>query len=460
MKVLIQKFGGTSVATEEARQRAVSKVIRAVQAGWNVVVVVSAIGRAGAPYATDTLIKTLNDVDPSVPPAPRELDLLMACGEIISTVILAHTLRVSGIETIALTGPQAGIRTDYQFGNARILSIEPRYIVEMLQQQKVVLVAGFQGGTERGAITTLGRGGSDTTAAALGAALKPHCSHVEVEIYTDVTGVKTADPRHVPLARTLVKATYEEVSEMAHQGAKVVHPRAAEIAGIHGVPLWVKNTFDDEQGTLITSESPTQGGQARFTGVTHTGKLVYLRFPLTADSSERDRAQVEVEVYRLLEREKIAVHLTSASDTDFAFAVERTHMPRLRELLDGLVLPIQLGVVRRQPPFGTIYLLGIGSQGRGFTAQGGLLEAARSFVAVRHIHTEVIENCTMVSVIASGLENIPGVVLRTLNALDQAEIPVFQTADSRHSISALIPEADAQRATRVLHDEFGLGDQP
>ncbi|WP_309711014.1 aspartate kinase [Armatimonas sp.] len=455
MRILVQKFGGTSVATDEARQKAASKIIRAVQAGWQVVVVVSAIGRAGAPYATDTLIQTLRDVDPAVPPAPRELDMMMACGEIISTVVLAHALRAAGLDSIALTGLQAGILTNYQFGNARILSINPSYIVEMLGQGKVVLVAGFQGGTERGAITTLGRGGSDTTAAALGAALKPHAETVEVEIYTDVNGVKTADPRHVPAARTLPSATYDEVAEMAHQGAKVVHPRAAEIAGIHGVPLWVKNTFDEEQGTLITADSG--GGQARFTGVTHTGKLVYLRFPLPLESPEADRARVEVEVYRLLEREKIAVQLTSASDTDFAFAVERTHLPRLKELLDGLVLPVQLGVVRRQPPFGTIYLLGIGSKGKGFAAQKGLLEGARAYIALGHVQADVIENCTMVSVIASGLEDIPGVVLRTLGTLNALGIPVFQMADSRHSISALIPEADAQKATRALHEEFGLG---
>ncbi|MCX6368688.1 MAG: aspartate kinase [Armatimonadetes bacterium] len=455
MRILVQKFGGTSVATDEARQKAASKIIRAVQAGWQVVVVVSAIGRAGAPYATDTLIQTLRDVDPAVPPAPRELDMMMACGEIISTVVLAHALRAAGLDSIALTGLQAGILTNYQFGNARILSINPAYIVEMLGQGKVVLVAGFQGGTERGAITTLGRGGSDTTAAALGAALKPHAETVEVEIYTDVNGVKTADPRHVPAARTLPRATYDEVAEMAHQGAKVVHPRAAEIAGIHGVPLWVKNTFDEEQGTLITADSG--GGQARFTGVTHTGKLVYLRFPLPLDSPEADRARVEVEVYRLLEREKIAVQLTSASDTDFAFAVERTHLPRLKELLDGLVLPVQLGVVRRQPPFGTIYLLGVGPKGKGFTAQKGLLEGARAYIALGHVQADVIENCTMVSVIASGLEDIPGVVLRILGTLNALGIPVFQMADSRHSISALIPEADAQKATRALHEEFGLG---
>jgi aspartate kinase len=455
MKILVQKFGGTSVATDEARQKAATKVIRAVQAGWHVVVVVSAIGRAGAPYATDTLIQTLRDVDPGVQPAARELDMMMACGEIISTVVLAHTLRAAGLDTIALTGLQAGILTNYQFGNARILDIDPRYMVEMLGQGKVVLVAGFQGGTERGAITTLGRGGSDTTAAALGAALKPHAEQIEVEIYTDVNGVKTADPRHVPGACTLTRATYDEVAEMAHQGAKVVHPRAAEIAGIHGVPLWVKNTFDDEQGTLITSDSGD--GQARFTGVTHTGKLVYLRFPLPLESPEADRARVEVEVYRLLEREKIAVHLTSASDTDFAFAVERTHLPRLKELLDGLVLPVQLGVVRRQPPFGTIYLLGIGSKGKGFVAQSGLLEGARAYIALGHVQAEVIENCTMVSVIASGLEDIPGVVLRTLGTLNAQGVPVYQMADSRHSISALIPEADAQKATRALHEEFRLG---
>src|SRR6476646_10500102 len=137
MRILVQKFGGTSVDSDEHRQMAAGKVVRAIQAGWHVVVVVSAIGREGAPYATDTLVGTLKDVDPAIPPAPREMDLMMACGEIISTVVLAQTLRVRGLDTVALTGGQAGIVTDYDFGNARILSIDPSYIVRMLEADKI-----------------------------------------------------------------------------------------------------------------------------------------------------------------------------------------------------------------------------------------------------------------------------------------------------------------------------------
>lgn len=454
MKFLVQKFGGTSVASDEARQLAAGKVIRAIQAGWHVVVVVSAIGRAGAPYATDTLVSTLKSVDPSVAPAPRELDMMMACGEIISTVVLAQTLHARGLDTVALMGGQAGILTDYEFGNARILSIDPTYIVKMLQAGKVVLVAGFQGVTEYGAVTTLGRGGSDTTASALGAALKAHADEVVVEIYTDVEGVKTADPRMVPGARTLPQATYAEVAEMAHQGAKVVHPRAAEIADQYRIPLWVKSTFDDSPGTLITAEEDA-AASPRITGVTHTGKIVYLRFTLPESASDDERGRIELEIYRILEREAISIHLTSTGGHTFSFAIAREHLARLRELIDGLVLPIDLGV-RRQPPFGKVYLLGLGTQSRAYQAQRTLLEKASAFVEVHTVEAEVLENCTMVSVIASGLTGLSGMVARILETLDHSGIPVYQTADSRYSISALIPEADVQRATRALHDEFAL----
>lgn len=454
MKIVVQKYGGTSVATDEARQAVVAKVLRALQNDWKVVVVVSAIGRAGAPYATDTLLEMLRAVDPAIPPAPRETDLLVACGEFISTVVLAQTLHARGLDTIALTGGQAGILTDYEFGNARILSIDPTYPLKMLEAGKVVLVAGFQGATELGAITTLGRGGSDTTAAALGAALKPYARQIEVEIYTDVDGVKTADPRLVPGARTLERAAYHEVAEMAHQGAKVVHPRAAEIADIHAVPLWVKSTFEDSPGTLITADGDTQVG-LRVTGVTHTGKLLYLRFPLSREL-DSDRALVEQAVYRILQREGIAIHLTDTNPGSFSFAVAREHLGRLRDLLDGLAVPIDLGL-RRQPPFGRIYLLGIGASGRGFTAQSDLLENASRFVQVIPSQAQITENCTMVSVIASGFEGLPGIMARMLTALDQARVPVYQTADSTYSLSALVPESDVARAIRALHDEFGLG---
>lgn len=455
MKILVQKFGGTSVDSEEHRRKAAGKVVRAAQAGWNVVVVVSAIGRAGAPYATDTLVSSLKAVDPSVPPAPREMDLMMACGEIISTVTLAQTLRTLGYDTIALTGGQAGIHTDYEFGNARILSIDPSYALRMLEAGKIVLVAGFQGVTTYGAITTLGRGGSDTTASALGAALKPYADEVAVEIYTDVDGVKTADPRLVPQARTLAAATYEEVSEMAHQGAKVVHPRAAEIANQYQIPLWVKSTFEDSPGTLIASGADMgEAIRSRVTGVTHTGKIVYIRFEVPS-GDEEDKAQIELEIYRILQKEDIAIYLTSTGGNAFSFAVAREHLPRLRDLLDGLVIPVDLSM-RRKPPFGRLYLLGLGGGQKSFRAQRDLLHHTAHMVEVHEMAAEVTENCTMVSVIASRFKGVPGVMACILETLAGAGVPVFQTADSAYSISVLVPETDTQKATQALHDVFDL----
>ncbi|MFM7321804.1 MAG: aspartate kinase [Armatimonadota bacterium] len=457
MKILVQKYGGTSVAGDEARGQVADKVERALRAGWSVVVVVSAIGRAGAPYATDTLLQMLRGVDPSVAPAARESDLLVACGEIISTVVLAQTLHARGIPSIALTGGQAGILTDYEFGNARILSIDPDYVVRMLDAGKVVLVAGFQGVTEFGAITTLGRGGSDTTAAALGAALQPHGTATEVEIYTDVDGVKTADPRIVPGARTLQRAAYHEVAEMAHQGAKVVHPRAAEIAAEHRIPLWVKSTFDDNPGTLITADPGDEDGM-RVTGVTHTGRLVHVRFPLDPEL-DPDRPFLEQAVYRVLQRAGIAIHLADTHPGSFSFAIGREHLGALRDHLDGLAVPVDLGV-RRQPPFGRIHLLGIGTGGRGFASQSELLARAGGFVHIVPCQARLTENTTVVSVIASGFEGLPGIMARMLVALDHAGVPVHQTADSTYSLSALVPETDAPRAIRALHEEFGLGGEP
>jgi aspartate kinase len=461
MKILVQKFGGTSVDSDEHRAMAAGKIVRAVQAGWSVVVVVSAIGRVGAPYATDTLVRTLKDVDPNVSPALREMDLLMACGEIISTVVLAQTLRVRGFETIALTGGQAGILTDYEFGNARILSIDPSYMVRMLEAGKIVLVAGFQGVTTYGAITTLGRGGSDTTASALGAALKPHADEVVVEIYTDVDGVKTADPRLVPDARRLNLATYEEVAEMAHMGAKVVHPRAAEIAHQYRIPLWVKSTFADAPGTRITTseelDATDEALKMRVTGITHTGKIVYLRFDLPDSGDEEqvysDKAQIELALYKMLQAEDIPLYLNSTDGNAFSFAIAREHLPRLRGLLDGLVIPVAFGA-HVGGKRGRVYLLGLGPRDRGFTAQRTMLQRVSPYIKVCEILADVTENCTVVSVIAARFRGVPGVMALVLQTLTQIGIPVYQTADSELSISVLVPEADVPRATRALHDVF------
>ena len=275
MRVIVQKFGGTSIATPDGRAKVSEKIKEALEQGCKVLAVVSAMGRAGDPYATDTLISLAREISKQV--TPRELDLLMACGENIATVVMVQTLKANGIEASAFTGGQAGILTDHQFNNARIVEIKPDNLHQCLAEDRVAVVAGFQGVTTDGEVTTLGRGGSDTTASALGVALNAEV----IEIFTDVDGIMTADPRLVPQAKPLTTMTYNEVCEMAHLGAKVVHPRAVEIAMEGRIPLRIRSTFSDAPGTLITDGNSI--GKIEIKG----GKVVTgLRAPVGNGSGE------------------------------------------------------------------------------------------------------------------------------------------------------------------------------
>jgi len=454
MKIIVQKFGGTSVDRTESRALAARKVIQAREAGFSPVVVVSAIGRAGAPYATDTLVNVLRDIDPQVPPAPREMDMMMACGEIISTVVFAHTLQTLGSKAIALSGGQAGIITDDVFGNARILEIRANYIHELLAEGYIPVVCGFQGttntssDTEHGAITTLGRGGSDTTASALGVALNA-CA---VEIYTDVDGVKTADPDLVPKARTLSLCSYEEVAEIAHQGAKVVHPRAAEIAMDHNIPLWVKSTFSDAAGTRITGGSSSDAESKRLTGITHTGKLVYIRLEI---ANAEHKPQVEREVYRMMARAGINIFLVTFSPTSLSFCVPRTRYPVARDLLDGMVVPVQNAEADASGKPLTYYIFKF-SEGLdlAYSVQRPLLKTVERFADIVDVPATVIESCTMVSVIAAGHRRVSGIMATIFETLTGAGIAIYQTADSEMSVSCLIPESEVDRAVQLLHASF------
>jgi aspartate kinase len=454
MKILVQKFGGTSVDRPEHRALAARKVIQAREAGFHPVVVVSAIGRAGAPYATDTLVKVLQDIDPQVPPAPREMDMMMACGEIISTVVFAHTLQTFGYKAIALSGGQAGIITDTVFGNARILEIRPQYIHRLLEQGYIPVVCGFQGITEpsdeyeHGAITTLGRGGSDTTASALGVALNA----TAVEIFTDVDGVKTADPDLVPNARTLDICTYEEVAEIAHQGAKVVHPRAAEIAMDHNIPLWVKSTFSDAPGTRITGTYSPDAVRRRLTGITHTGKLVYIRLEI---ENSVHKSHVEREVYRMMARAGVNIFLVTFSPTALSFIVSRTLYPIARDLLDGMVVPVEYDTPDSEGKFSSYYIFKF-SEGLdlAYSVQRPLLKSVEKHVHIVDVPASVVESCTIVSVIAAQHRRVPGIMARIYETLTNAGIAIYQTADSEMSISCLIPESEVDRAVRLLHEKL------
>jgi aspartate kinase len=405
--IVVQKFGGKSVGTAEARRLAAERVREAFDAGLRPVVVVSAIGRRGEPYATDTLLSELEAVDPNTDPAPRERDLLMACGEIISTVIMAQTLKAIGLRAVALTGGQAGITTDPRYGDAQILDIDPTCIRHLLLESgnvDVVVVAGFQGVTEDGAITTLGRGGSDTTASALGAAL----SAEKVEIYTHVDGVMTADPEMVPDARTLPMVTYEEVANMAHQGAKVIHPRAAEIAMLHQIPLWVKSSFVRAPGTRIAPLAELQPQVRRpVTGVANTSRLVYFTLSLPDPAV---RAAVEHRVYRAVGEAGINFYLNSVGPDTSSFLVDQAFSAKTETIL------AELGVAYERTP-----------------------------------------ECEMVSVVALHMWDEPGLLQRIAQSLFDAGIPMLQMADSEGTVSCLVSMASAGRAAKALHDEFGLG---
>ncbi|MCG0278611.1 MAG: aspartate kinase [Thermanaeromonas sp.] len=399
MKVLVQKFGGSSVARAEDRRLVVRHILRAREKGYQVVVVVSAMGRRGAPYATDTLLDLVAGQDVS----PRDRDLLLSCGEIIASVVLAGALREVGVPVICLTGAQAGIITDSNFGDARILRVEPQRVLQELDNGRVVVVAGFQGTTENGEITTLGRGGSDTTAAALGVALGAEA----IEIFTDVDGLKTADPRIVSDARTIETVTYNELCQLAYEGAKVIHPRAVEIAREKNIPLRIRSTFSDSPGTLVLPWRPEASSVAIscdriVTGITNVAGLTQLRVQLDTESAAR-------EVFSALAEANISVDFINLFPKEAIFTVSNSVAER------------------------AIFLL----ENRGYKVY------ARP-------------GCAKVAAVGAGMRGVPGVMASIVNALTQENITILQSADSYTSIWCLVEEENMEKAVRALHRQFKL----
>jgi aspartate kinase len=451
MKIIVQKFGGTSISSAENRELAAAKVIDAKEAGFMPVVVVSAMGRRGQPYATDTLIDELRAVDPTTRPDPYEYDALVTVGEGISTAIFAQLLKSKGYAAQSMTGWQAGIFTEDRHTDARIAAINPQHLMAALEQGIIPVVAGFQGVTEPAdrrcapEVTTLGRGGSDTTGAALGAALGAEA----VEIYTDVNGVKTADPSIVPDAVTLDTVSYLEIAEMAHLGAKVLHPRAAEIGMSHNVPLWVKSTFTDERGTLITQvEKPVSW--PRITGVTHSGKVVYFELAIPDPA---DKANIELELYRLFAWAKVNIYLISASPMSVGFAVERGLLPKVQEMLQGLIIPVE----RNGGPL-RWYILTLG-ESAGLQGQRMLMEKFQDRLDYHVAGATMTENCSVVSLISGNIFRTPGVLTEVAETLAEVGVEIRQLADSQYSLSLLVLESDVERAVRALHARF-VGRRP
>lgn len=396
MKIIVQKFGGTSVANPESREKAVAKIIKAKNEGFSVVVVVSAMGRNGDPYATDTLINLVKSI--GAPLDSRDLDLLLSCGEIISAVVMAQALEKAGYPAIALSGGQAGILTDQNFGEAKIIGINPENVLKQLGEGKIVVVAGFQGVTSSGEITTLGRGGSDTTATALGSALKAEL----VEIYTDVEGVMTVDPRIIPEAKILRELTYQEICEMANHGAKVVHPRAVALARDQKVPLKVRSTFTEDIGTLIGDGKPTRV----ITGIAHQEKIGRV---LVKAKNGQLTPEDSVKIFKVLAEAGISVDMNSISPGQVGFVVKQEVLARVGELL-----------------------------------------ASDDFLV------ELLPGCAKISLIGIGMQDVLGIMARVVETLHQHDIKLLHTVDSEITISCLVPEEQMEQAIKVLYNEFGL----
>ncbi|GFN31838.1 aspartate kinase [Paenibacillus xylaniclasticus] len=401
MRILVQKFGGTSLATEQARDFVVRHIIRERELGYAIVVVVSAMGRSGDPYATDTLLGLIGDNVDSLP--AREKDMLLCCGELISVAVLCSKLRSLGIPASGFSGGAAGVVTDSSFGQARIVDVRTGSLLDTLKQGEVAIVAGFQGRTEQGELTTLGRGGSDTSATALGAAL-----HAErVDIYTDVNGILTADPRIVSDAKPLSVVGYAEICNMARQGAKVIHPRAVEIAQQARIPLRVRSTFSEEEGTLVTDERLPAGGTVHdkhVTGIAHVAGVTQISV-----YAQEGQADVQLQVFQSMARHGISVDFINVTPGGAVYTVFDHDAPKAVQVLGSL------GYVPK-----------------------------------------IISGCAKVSVIGGGMNGVPGVMARIVEALAELSIPILQSADSNTTIWVLVRQEDMAAALRALHAKFEL----
>ena len=405
MTLIVQKYGGTSVGTIERIQAVADKVAKTYQAGHQVVVVVSAMSGE-----TDRLLGLANEIAPRA--AGRELDVLLSTGEQVTIALLSMALNERGIKAQSRTGGQVSIRTDSAFNKARIEHINAENVRSALNGGAVIVVAGFQGTNEFGEITTLGRGGSDTTAVALAAALNAD----ECQIYTDVDGVYTTDPRIVPEARRLDRITYEEMLEMASLGAKVLQIRSVEFASKYAVSLRVLSSFEDGPGTLITSEENIME-QALISGVTlnrDEAKLTVIDVP--------DQPGVAGKILGAIANQNIEVDMIlqnvgSDGNADFTFTVHRNDYEKSIEILEQVA---------------------------GELGAGGF-EGDKKIVKL--------------SVVGVGMRSHAGIASKMFDALAKVGINIQMISTSEIKISVVIDEKFGELGVRCLHEVFELQDQ-
>jgi len=395
-QVAVLKFGGTSVATPEFRAQAIARIRDARDGGFATVAVVSAMGRVNDPYATDTLLALGGGTS-----ATRNADLLITCGETIAAAVLASELCEHGIEAIALTGAQAGIITNATHGDATIQSVDPHAVLVLLDRGIVPVIAGFQGATEDGVVTTLGRGGTDLSAIAVGHALGAE----RVDIYTDVSGAMTADPRRIEGAHTIERASLDEMTELAEHGAKVMHRKAADYARRTNTAYSIKGLTTDV-GTLVDDSFDRH---RPVTGVTASGGVTWVRAIRGDIENQEARMQLELEMFRRVAEANISIDQVTINQAGVCFVVEGDRGNDVRRLLGDLNLAVR-----------------------------------------------VREGCSKLSVVGAGMRYAPGVIRDIVTALSSVNVEIIHATDSNITVSVLIPQEDAVRAEQAVHDMFHL----
>jgi aspartate kinase len=406
MALIVQKYGGTSVANAERLRNVARRICRTKDQGHDVVVVASA-----AAGTTDKLIAMAHEI--SSDPHGREYDMLVSTGEQISVSLLAMAIHELGYKAISMTGYQVGILTDSTHTKARIIDIGTDKIIEQLKEAHIVVIAGFQGVDIKGNITTLGRGGSDTSAVAVAAALGADLC----EIYTDVDGVYTADPRIVPSARKLDKISADEMLEMAGLGAKVLQLRSVEFASKYNVPLAVRSSFSEDPGTLIVQESPEME-KAKVTGVAVSKDQARISIfnvpnvPGVAAKVFGAIAKMNVDVDMIVEA------LNQEGGSDKSFSVSRLDLKKAQQAVEGVVAQLGAGTVRVDEGFAKVSAVGIGMRGH------------------------------------------PGVAAQVFEALASKNINIEMISTSEIKICCLVKEDAAEEAVRAIHDSFRLGEAP
>ncbi len=406
MAVLVQKYGGTSVGDAEKIRHVAGRIAAARRAGNSIAVVVSAMGDT-----TDRLIELAESV--SGAPDPRELDVLLSTGELVSCTLVTMALREIGEEAVSMSGAQAGIRTDTAHGSASIVEFDAERVQLALDAGRIVIVAGFQGVTHEMDVTTLGRGGSDTTAVALAAALGAE----RCEVYTDVDGIYTADPRIVPDARKLSEIGYEEMLELASYGAKM-HPRSIELAAWYNTPVLVASSARDVPGTLIHEIPEGEGMEVanKVRGVTYERGLA--RITLRAVP---DRPGIAAAVFEPLAESNISVdtivqNASAERLTDLSFTVDRSDLREALAVTEGVA---------------------------------GVIGAGE---CVSH------DNLGQVSIVGTGMQNAPGVAAVMFSALAEAGVNIEMITTSQIRITCVVDEEQVNDAVRTLHDAFELGE--